>query len=61
MGGYYWVLLGNCEKSFPWKCIWKSKIPSKVAFFVWTAALENILTIDNLWRKNVYVLDWCYV
>lgn len=33
---------------FPWKSIWKAKVPSKVAFFAWSAALRKILTIDNL-------------
>ena len=28
---------------FPWNSIWKVKIPIKVAFFVWTAALGKIL------------------
>ena len=30
-----------------------------VAFFVWAAALGHILTIDNLRRRQVIVLDWC--
>ena len=29
-------------------------------FFVWTAALGKILTIDNLQRKTMWLLDWCY-
>ncbi|GMP71230.1 hypothetical protein CsSME_00029724 [Camellia sinensis var. sinensis] len=39
---------------FPWKTIWVVGSSSKVAFFVWTAALNRILTIDNLiWRRHV--------
>ena len=30
---------------------------SRVAFFVWTAALG----IDNLRKKKVLILDWCYM
>ena len=30
-------------------------------FFVWTAALGTILTIDNLRKKKVLILDWCYM
>jgi len=30
-----------------------------VAFFVWTAALEKILTHDNLRRRGVVVVEWC--
>ena len=59
--GYYMVLLDNGVQSFPWKGIWTSKIPSRVTFFIWSAALEKILTIDNLWKKNVWLLDWGYM
>ena len=45
---YYKILVGNTFFGFPWKSIWKQKIPSRVAFFVWTAALGKCLMIDNL-------------
>ena len=41
--------------------MWQSKIPSRVAFFSWIAALGKILTIDNLWNRHIVVLDWCYM
>ena len=50
---YYRILVGNTFCGFPWKSIWKQKIPSKVAFFVWTAALGKCLTIDNLRKMKV--------
>jgi hypothetical protein len=34
---------------FPWKNIWKVKVPPKVVFFVWTAAQGKILAI----------VEWC--
>ena len=34
-------------------------MPTKVRFFVWTAALGRILTIDNLWRCQIVVINWC--
>ena len=40
---------------------WKQKIPSRVAFLVWTAALGKCLTIDNLRKRKVWILDWCYM
>ena len=52
------ILLGVCTQSFPWRSIWEQKVPSKVAFFVWIAVLGTILTIDNLRKKKVLILDW---
>ena len=60
VSAYYHLLIGHNEHSFPWKSIWKQKIPSRVAFFVWTAALGKCLTIDNLKKRKVCILDWCY-
>ena len=53
--------MGFNDYCFPWKSIWKQKIPSRVAFFVWTAALGKCLTIDNLRKRKVWILDWCYM
>ena len=50
VGSYYRALSGTHHGSFPWKMIWKSRAPPRVAFFVWTATLGKILTIDNLRR-----------
>ena len=41
--------------------MWRSKVPTKVAFFSWTASLGKILTTENLWYKGVAVVDWCYM
>ena len=35
---------------------WK---PSRVAFFFWIAALGNIITINNLQKQKILILDWC--
>ena len=56
---YYNLLVGSIDYCFPWKSIWKQKIPSRVALFVWTAALGKCLTIDNLRKRKVWILDWC--
>ena len=61
VSAYFHLLIGHNEHSFPWKSIWKQKIPSRVAFFVWTAALGKCLTIDNLRKRKVCILDWCYM
>jgi hypothetical protein len=41
----------------PWKSIWKTKAPPRVAFFVWAAALGRILTTKNLRRRHIIVID----
>jgi hypothetical protein len=46
---------------FPWKNIWRVKASTRVAFFVWSAALGKILTHDNLRKRNVIVMEWCCV
>ena len=45
---YYSLLSQPSRSFFPWKSIWKAKVPTRVAFFTWTAALERILIVDNL-------------
>ena len=38
--------------------MWKSKAPTKLSFFIWTATLGKILTVNNLQRQQVVVEDW---
>ena len=47
--------------SFPWRLVGQSKVPPKVAFFSWSASLVKILTTNNLHRRTIIVLDWCYM
>ena len=56
---YYKVLTQVDHPPFPWKSIWKVRVPTRIAFFTWTAALGKILTIDNLRKRKVLFLDWC--
>ena len=34
-------------------------MPSRVAFFIWIAALGRILTTDNLLKQRIIILDLC--
>ena len=56
---YYLSLSSTLDNSFPWKPVWRSKVPPRVAFFSWTVSLGKILTTENLWCKGVAVVDWC--
>ena len=58
---FYLSLFSTLDNLFPWKLVWRSNIPPRVAFFSWTAALGKILTLDRLWNKGVPVMDWCYM
>ena len=42
--------------AFPWKSIWGGKFPCKVAFFVWTAALNFIMAVNSLVKRKIVVL-----
>jgi hypothetical protein len=44
---------------FPWNGVWSRVVPCKVAFFVWTAALNSILTLDNLIKRKMVVVNRC--
>jgi hypothetical protein len=54
---FYHVLSIHIGFSFPWKSILRGKAPSRVAFFVWTAALGRILALDNLRKMRVVVVN----
>ena len=53
--------MGSNDCCFPWKIIWKHKILSLKAFFVWIVDLGKCLTTDNLRKRKVWILNWCYI
>ena len=56
---YYNKIRGGSIPSFPWKSIWKVKIPKKVAFFIRTAANGQTLTLDNLMFWSLSLVNRC--
>ena len=56
---FYKVLLPNSVSSFPWKSVWRSKALLELAFFMWTTFLGKILTLDNLRKHHIIVINWC--
>jgi hypothetical protein len=42
---------------FPWKSVWQTQAPLRAAFFAWSAVLGKILTLDNLKKRHVLVMD----
>ena len=59
--GFYLSFYPPTLTSFPWRMVWQSKVPPRVAFFSWSASLGKILTIDNLRKRRIIVLNWCYM
>jgi hypothetical protein len=56
---FYNEIISKASRPFPWKSIWRTKAPPRVAFFVWSAALGKILTLDNLRKKNMVLINRC--
>ena len=56
---YYNTIRGAAASIFPWKGVWKAKIPKRVAFFVWTAVHGQILTLDNLMLRGRILVNRC--
>lgn len=56
---YDQVLTIPTGSPFLWKSIVRVEAPSRVTFFVFKAALGKILTLDNLRKMNVVVVEWC--
>ena len=59
--GFYRSFYPPTILSFPWRMIWQSKVPPRVAFFSWFAFFGKILTTNNLHKRRVLVFDWCYM
>ena len=59
MHSFYNSLLKATSVSIPWQSIWCVKIPKRLSFFLWTATRAGILTIDNLVKKNLPLVNWC--
>ena len=56
---FYRILASKDFIPFPWKSIWRTKAPSRVTFFAWTAALGKTLTLDNVWKRGIVVINQC--
>jgi hypothetical protein len=61
VSSFYRPLSTQGPSSFPWKGIWRTKVPPRVAFFAWTATRGKILTIDNLRRRGMIVVNRCWL
>lgn len=49
------------EIGWPWRMIWKTKIPYKVNYFTWLLSKEEVLTHENLNRRKLNLCSRCYL
>ncbi|WMV23130.1 hypothetical protein MTR67_016515, partial [Solanum verrucosum] len=47
--------------SWPWKQIWRSKIPHIISCFIWLFAKEVALTQDNLKKRGITLCSSCFL
>lgn len=52
-------ILSCHSTSFPWKLVWRLKVPPRVAFCPWAVSLGKILSFENLRKRGIIILDWC--
>lgn len=43
---------------FSWKLIWRNTTHLRVNFLTWTVALGKILTLDNMRKWDIIVINW---
>ena len=58
---FYHKIRNATPFTFPWKGIWKVKVPKRVAFFMWPTAHCQILTLDNLMLRGRPLVNRCYL
>ena len=56
---FYHKIRNVAPSTFPWKGIWKVKVPKRKAFFMWTATRGQILTLDNLMLRGRPLANRC--
>ncbi|WMV52983.1 hypothetical protein MTR67_046368, partial [Solanum verrucosum] len=50
----------NQIEDWPWKLIWKVKIPYKVSCFTWLVAKQAVLTQENLMKRGIHLSPRCF-
>ena len=61
VSSFYNVLAFKDGFPFPSKSIWRTKVPLRMTFFAWSMTLGKILTMDNLKKQHVIVVDRCFM
>jgi len=60
--GYHKLCSSNAMiDQWPWKLIWKTRLPPKIKCFTWTTLKNAILTLDNLNRRKLQLVNRCFM
>lgn len=56
---FYSAICGKNAYLFPWKSFCHVMVPERVSLFLWLARWGKILTIDNLNKRGLLLVNWC--
>jgi hypothetical protein len=59
VGSFFSSLACFVESRFWWKNVWRSQPSTRAAFFEWSVTLGKILTLNNLKKRHVILVDRC--
>ena len=54
----FYQVISSSRSPFSWRSIWRAYVPLRVSFVLWKTALGKIITLDNLRKKKVIVVEW---
>ena len=57
----YRKLMHSLPTDFPWHSIWNPIVPPKLGFFAWEASWGNVLTLDQLKRRRIPLVNRCFL
>ena len=57
----YFILEHRDSPLFPSGSIWRASVPPKVAFFVWDAFWDKVLTLKQLQRRGHSLTNRCFL
>ena len=55
----YRKLRYSLPTDFPWQSIWNPIVPPKLGFFAWEASWGKVLTLDQLKRRGISLVNRC--
>ena len=57
----YRKLMHSLLTDFPWLSIWNPIVPLKLGFFAWEASWGKVLTLDQLKRRGIPLVNRCFL